>query len=65
MCAWLFLTASGIHEVNLLLQVLVWNEGTEAQSASLLKGTSRMHTARERKEETAGKGSLGQDRRGL
>lgn len=46
-CAWFFLTASGIHEISLLLQVLVWNEGTEPQNASLLKGTSKMHRAAE------------------
>lgn len=38
---------------------------TEPQSASLLKGTSRIHRAAERMEGTAGKGILGQDRRGL
>lgn len=65
MCAWLFLTASGMHEINLLLQVLVWNGGTEPQCASLIMETSRITMAKERKEETAGKGSLGKDRRGL
>lgn len=45
MCVWFFLTASGIHEISLLLQVLVWNEGTEPENASLLKRTSKMHRA--------------------